>query len=559
MEFTLNIRVFLLIGLYCVVPSRVYAQVLNPSTVQILEREQQERLQALEQSNQSLQTLIPAPLIPDSSSGTEEPSEQCIPLSELSFSGNTLYSDDELLRVVKFTSDCLTLTDINALLRVVSNHYIEAGYVTSRAFMEPQDLSAGTLVITVFEGRVEKVLLNGEPSTLLFHALPFINGSVLNLRDIEQGLDQINRLSRYNAQIQLLPSDKPGYSIVDIRTPVGALGGIGVGFNNGGQDSTGEEQLSLNMTGDNVFKFLDQWTLSVTKSAAFVDSKDSESAYLGVNIPFGYWNVGYRTSYSRYLTTFDSYGLTFDSSGRTNSHDADIKWLFYRDGESKSALKLGVHHRREKNYMLGSLLESSSRNLSSISLNWEHSTRLGRGFFTLSPSYHLGTDWFGGETNLSSASSYPKAQFSKGTLFVNYTYPVSPQLSLGSTAFGQWSNDTLYGNERLSIGGEHSVRGFKGSSLSGDEGYYWRNDVNYIWGQWPYIGRVSTHVGLDTGTIAKDSQDNFEGGSLLGSSMAIKTQGRHVSTALTLALPMASPSWLTHDHYVLYYQVNLSL
>ncbi len=94
MEFTLGIKVFLLIGLCCVVPSRVYAQVLNPSTAQTLERQQQERLQALERNNQSLQTLIPAPLIPDSSSGAE-PSEQCISISELSFSGNTLYSDDE--------------------------------------------------------------------------------------------------------------------------------------------------------------------------------------------------------------------------------------------------------------------------------------------------------------------------------------------------------------------------------------------------------------------------------------------------------------------------------
>lgn len=81
-----------------------------------------------------------------------------------------------------------------------------------------------------------------------------------------------------------------------------------------------------------------------------------------------------------------------------------------------------------KNYLLDQLLESSSRDLSSASFSWEHSTRLGDGFLTVSPKYSLGTDWFGGEENQSSDPTIPRAQFSKGTISGSYTHFLANEL-----------------------------------------------------------------------------------------------------------------------------------
>lgn len=529
---------------------------LGPLATQDIEEEQRQRLKQLEESNSSLQGLTPIPTLPDS-----QPQEdaQCVDIKEIQFSGNTQYSTQTLVEISGFQPGCIGLNTINEFLRNLSNHYIEAGYVTSRAFMTPQDLSSGVLLIVIVEGKVEKVLFNGKKADFLLMALPGVSGTLLNLRDIEQGLDQINRLSRYNAQIKLLPSSQQGYSIVDIQTVEKRLVTVAAGFNNSGQKSTGEEQLSVSLTGENFFKLLDQWSLRATKSAAIINSKDSESLYLGVDLPLGYWNLGYRTSYSNYITTFSNQGFTFDSSGKTNSHDAELKWLFYRDDVSKSALKAIISHRREKNYILGNLLEAGSRNLSSASLAWDHSTRLGGGFMSLSPKVSLGTDWFGGERTQSQDDSLPTAQFIKGSLAGSYTYPITQSLSLSSTIFAQWSNDTLYGSERLSIGGEYSVRGFKGTSISGDEGYYWRNDINYHFGQWPYIGLLSTQLALDTGTIVEDSQDAYERGSLFGSSVSLKTQAKYASSSLTFGFPIEAPSRLSADDYVVYYRVDISI
>ncbi|KJY81445.1 hemolysin activator protein [Vibrio galatheae] len=528
----------------------------SPTTRIEQEREQAQRLEQLEQAKESVQQLQPLPVLPDSSGDVPD---MCFDVDVIEFQGNHIFSDAELLALIQFTPACVGVAEINEYLRVITNHYIESGYVTSRAFMTPQDLSSGTLKIVVLEGKVEKVLWNGEVHPWLNMAFPAIADSVLNLREIEQGLDQINRLSRYNATIKLLPSSKPGYSLIDLQTSVGKLGSLGLGLNNSGQKSTGEEQIALNVTGENVLQLLDQWTMSATKSAAFVDSKASDSLYLAVDVPVGFWNVGYRTSYSTYKTTFENQGFIFVSTGKTNSHYLDAKWLFYRDSSSKSALKATLSHRREKNYILGNLLDASSRNLSSLTFSWEHSTRLANGFFTLLPSFSFGADWFGGEENQSNDPRLAKAEFNKGTLTGSYTYPITPQLTWTSTLFGQWSNDTLYGSERISIGGEYSVRGFKGASLSGDEGYYWRNDLTYNIGQWPLLGSAYAQLALDTGSIAKDVADQYERGSLMGSSLSIKTSQNYMSTALGLGVPIAAPSRLQNDDYVVYYRIDIKL
>ena len=42
---------------------------------------------------------------------------------------------------------------------------------------------------------------------------------------------------------------------------------------------------------------------------------------------------------------------------------------------------------------------------------------------------------------------------------------------------GQYSWNTLYGTDQFSVGGEYTVRGFREGTISGDNGYYVRNDL----------------------------------------------------------------------------------
>ncbi|MEI8631499.1 ShlB/FhaC/HecB family hemolysin secretion/activation protein [Vibrio sp. PP-XX7] len=439
------------IGLSAVMccPLVAAAEVPPPSKAHLrseLEREQAQRLKDIQAAKQGVQQLAAPQLLP-ASPATQD--QQCFPIRHIRFSGHTVLSREQLLDSIHFKPACLGLSQINTYLRLITNRYVAAGYVTSRAFLVPQDLTTGELKILILEGKLEGLRFNGKPQGFLNNAFPHLVGKILNLRDIEQGLDQINRLSRYNAQIKLLPGTKTGFSIVDIRTKTGRWNNASFGFNNSGQKSTGgEAQLAYTLGAENIFDALDQWSLSGSRSSAWRTHEDSESLSLNVDIPRGAWNVAYRTTYSSYKNAFLSNNMTFYTAGQTNSHDLTVKWLFHRDAISKSSLTGGVSHRREKNYLGDNLLTTSSRQLSSAFLSFDYSSQLGQGFFTLSPRFTLGTDWFGGESDRGKSAGAPQAQFYKGTLTTSYTYPVNQALSLTSTVFGQWSNDKLYGSQQ---------------------------------------------------------------------------------------------------------------
>jgi hemolysin activation/secretion protein len=93
---------------------------------------------------------------------------------------------------------------------------IARGYVTTRVLAAPQDLSTGTLTLSLVSGRIAAIrttpdsssTLLGNPA-LLATAIPARPGDLLNLRDIEQGLENLKRSPTAEADIQIEPSSAP--------------------------------------------------------------------------------------------------------------------------------------------------------------------------------------------------------------------------------------------------------------------------------------------------------------------------------------------------------------
>lgn len=527
---------------------------LAPSVQSELEKRQADRLRELEQEQRSLEGLITLP-------GKEKPSNKednyCFTISTVNFQGNSLFSALELTGLIQaHYPACLGVNGINDLLKIITNHYVAHGYVTSRAVLEQQDLSDQTLSIRIIEGRLEAIMFNGESADFIYQAFPGLVDNVLNLRDIEQGLDQINRLPRYNAAIKLSPGTLPGYSIVNIQTTEARPLFSSVGFNNSGQKNTGEKQLSGMVYGSNLIKKLDLWTLSANTSSDFSTNYASENIRLASSIPYGYLTLQYGYVYSSYKTGFFSNNRRLYSTGDTNAHEASLDWLLYRDSVSKAKIKAGVNYRRDKHYIEGTRLNGSSRNLAHAQIGVSYSRKLGSGFFTFSPAYSRGIKLFNSETDVAKLTGSPSAEFDKAELTVSYSYPFSSTWRYTTTAFGQWTTDMLYGSQRLSIGGEYSVRGFKHQTLSGDEGYYWRNDLAYS----ARIGALaySFKLAVDTGAIHPDKSAPYERGHLTGTSLALDTHYKDFRARASIGAPISSPDWLNADDHTFQFSLNYS-
>lgn len=92
------------------------------------------------------------------------------------------------------------------------------------------------LTVSVSEGRIESITQNGEQTPALKMAFPGLVGDVLNLRDIEQGMEQLNRLPSQQVTIDIQPGEQPGFSkVVLLRGATRVPVSFSFGADNSGQ------------------------------------------------------------------------------------------------------------------------------------------------------------------------------------------------------------------------------------------------------------------------------------------------------------------------------------
>lgn len=535
--------------------SNVMAAPVTPGDLDVIQNQQQQRLQQDQQQRYALTQAHQVELQKTESAPASGP---CFEINQISLQQASLITPDTQKRLVApYINQCLSLDRINQLVRAISEWYVQRGYITSRAFLTEQNLSHGTLNITVLEGKLEAIHLQGASARQLNMAFPTRAGRILNLRDIEQGMEQINRLRTTPVQIEIIPSTQPGYSIVNLTsTPEFPLT-LGLNMDNSGQRSTGIGQLSGSLVGNDLLGVADRWFVSGGRSSAFSDWRDAQNFQAGVSVPYGYGLLDYSYSWSNYHSRFNANSFDWYSNGDNISNRLSGSWVLFRNGQIKTGLQLGLNHYVSHNWLNETLLESSSRKLTSLQIGFNHTQKIAGGVATLNPMLSRGMPWFDAESDKGKSDDFPKAEFRKWSVSSSFQRPVTQKMWWLSSFYAQWSPDRLYGSERLTIGGENSVRGYKEQYLSGDVGGYLRNELNYSLFTLPAIGEVSTTLALDGGWLQSDKQDRYAAGTLWGSSLGLGTRNAHVSTQLSLGIPVSYPNYLAPDRLSVYARVGL--
>lgn len=482
----------------------------------------------------------------------------CFPLHHILIRHATLISaSQQQFLSAPYINRCLSLTQINSLVYTISDWYMRRGYITSRAFLTEQDLSSGQLIIPVLEGKLAAIHLDGHSPLELKMVFPGLTGKILNLRDIEQGMEQINRVRSTPVQIEIQPSAKPGYSVVNLTAKPEFPLSTTLGVDNSGQKSTGVGQLNASVTGNNLLGLADGWFISGGRSSAFSDWRDAQNLQAGVSVPYGYGLLDYSYSWSNYHSDFVNNDFTWLSNGDNIAHRLNGSWVLYRNSDIKTGVQLGLNRYSSHNYLNDALLRSSSRKITSLQFGLNHTQKIAGGVATLNPSFSRGIPWFAAESDEGKNGNLPKAQFRKWSISGSYQHPLTNKLWWLSSLYGQWSQDRLYGSERLTLGGESSVRGFKQQYLSGDAGGYLRNELDYDLFRLPLLGDINVLAAVDGGWLKSDAQNSQLTGTLWGSAMGIGTRNQHFYTQYTVGIPLSYPGYLQPDRVSIYARAGL--
>src|SRR5699024_5284778 len=217
---------------------------------------------------------------------------------------------------------------------------------------------------------------------------------------------------------------------------------------------------------------------SFSRNNDFRQQHGSQSFYGLFSLPYGYWNIHYLYARSRYFYDVPLYFSNWRYRGQSTLHRFMLSRLLYRNGKSKVSLELSVNHKKNDTRFAEQRLSLSSPTLNVLAIGLNYSTIINNGYITFNPTFYQGLSLWGSTKDDNAYQGAPTSKFRKVTLSSSYYKLLNNKTTFLSSQYAQWSTHNLYAAERLAIGGEYSVRGFKAQNLSGNNGLYVRNELN---------------------------------------------------------------------------------
>ena len=413
-----------------------------------------------------------------------------------------------------FVNHALAVEHINVLLDRINKALIQAGYTTSRAYVGGQNLKEGVLSITIVAGRIEAIVFNGAPASGVgaWLAMPMQEGDILRLRDIEQAVDQFNRLRRNNVQVLIKPGQTNGGSIVEFVNKEGPVARYNLGIDNQGSSNTGRARIQAGVDLGNVLGLMESITLGLTSS------KETNAIYGLVSVPWGYNTISAVASISEYQNLIGDTALVY---GRSKNFSLSLNRLLARDQNSKTALDISLSKRESTREVNNFALTPQAQTSLRVGVNrlTRFDTALGAGQWTVDVGLSRGLPILGADKD---PDDLPKEaaryQFTKLDAAVSLDRPVAERLVYRSRVSALWS-------------------AYPESFLGGDQGLVWRNELALaktqpLWGS----ARYEPYVFADAAILRTVSDKRSRSIAGLGAGARIAYQGAFADLQLGRAL-----------------------
>ena len=446
---------------------------------------EEQRRRALEDRTNALGNMKPRGAAPDPGPAQERLGP-CFQINTLTVEGVTLLTPAQLGAIVsKYVPNCMQGADIQAVMRELDATYADRGYITAKTYIPAQNLQSGGLILTMVEGTVEDVLLIDDTKQIetkrgarqIATAFPGQKGRLFQLRDFEQGLDQMNRLASVNAMLKLQPGEEVGGSYVIVQRLQNDRFRGYARLDNQGSDGTGKNKLSLDLEIDDLLGMNDAF------SFALGSTQNTNTASLSGSIPLGYWTFAFDHAYSEYLTPLNATTELFGNS-RTSGFRATV--VAFRDQTRTTEYRFGVQNRRADRYING--LRLTPQNLGTLSFGLTHMRLSEQARNSFDMTVTVGTRRFGASRDAPGlASNVPHAQFTKLEAGWQFQGALGTLGTLVTDLRTQYARHTLYSAEQLSLGSLSTVRGYDTTVASGDTGFYIRNDLYLNKDVWNFL------------------------------------------------------------------------
>lgn len=478
----------------------------------------------------------------------DDSSQPCFAINEVVLEGEHharfQFALKRALRETGFQAGkCLHAGNINQIMSLAQNALIGRGYTTTRILAAPQDLNSGKLQLTLIPSYLRSIRIDRSNDdqthagriAAFQNKFPTRSNDLLNLRDLEQGLENLKRLPTAEADLQIVPVEgEPNQSDVVVQWRQRLLPyRVSVGMDNSGSEATGKYQGNITFSADNPLGLSDMFYVNYGRSIGGTPDEESFDGHrkeggsnnyaVHYSAPFGKWTWAFNHNGYRYHQAVSGLSEVYDYNGKSYNTDFGFNRLLYRDAKRKTYLGVKLWTRETKSYIDDAELTVQRRKTAGWLAELSHKEYIGRSTADFKLKYKRGT-------GMKDALRAPEEAFGEGTsrmkiwtasADVNTPFQIGKQLfAYDTSVHAQWNKTPLTSQDKLAIGGHHTVRGFDGEmSLSAERGWYWRNDLS-----WQFKPGHQLYLGADVGHVSGQSAKWLLGQTLAGTAIGIRGQ-----------------------------------
>ncbi|MDJ0689909.1 MAG: ShlB/FhaC/HecB family hemolysin secretion/activation protein [Xenococcaceae cyanobacterium MO_188.B32] len=405
--------------------------------------------------------------------------------------GSTVFSQAELAAILKpYTLRSISFAEILEAQQVITQLYVENGYITSGAFIPPQEIKDRVIRIEIQEGSVEAINITGLErlnSKYVYNRLQVATAAPLNRDKLLNALQLLQLdplIANLSAELDL--GTTVGASILSVEVKEADVFDVQLALDNNRAPSVGTDRRIVRLSHGNLLGFGDRL------SAAYIntdgsDSLDDLTYTIPVNARNGTVSFTYRYSDGEIIeepadvldikSTRSTYQATYRQPlYQTPTEDFSLGLIFTRD---ESEVEFGEDFFR---FIARNTELDRETKISAVRFFQEYTSRNIKEVLALRSQFSVGIDVF--DPTIKN-NDEPDSEFFVWRGQAQYLRLLSPGTSFLLRLDTQLANDNLVPIEQFSLGGAFTVRGYRQDALIADNGIFASVEIR------PTIVRIS--------------------------------------------------------------------
>jgi len=363
---------------------------------------------------------------------------------------------------------------LDRLTTAVTTAYGQAGYVTSRVVVAAD--TDGHVHLRTLEGTLEQIEVTGNnrlPDTYIQSRLALGTETPLNINRIEDQLQLLQRNPRFETvTAQLEPGTTPGTSVLQVTVEETNPFNPFASIDDYASPNVGSLQTGLGMNYRDILFAGDTLSASYNRSL-----EGGQNAFdIGYQVPVNPMEgtLRFRVAPNRSkLIAADARAL--DIRSEADTYEVGFRQPLIRTPRQEFALGLGFRLQNERSFVFDDIpfpfgfgpdSEGKTRTRV-VQFTQDYQSLDTQGAWGLRSQFNLGTGWLNATQN---SDPIPDGQFFSWNGQVQRVQWLNPQHTLVIRAEMQLTPNELLSSEQFTIGGVHSVRGYRQDARRGDNG-----------------------------------------------------------------------------------------